>query len=78
MVTAVSIDKKSAKMTKKLIFSYPIFEAFEFNIGINKAKVIPIFKHVVNMNVNPTLSLLFCLTKSKIEIIIRELNEKKT
>jgi|UPI0004AD29FC hypothetical protein len=77
MVTTVSIDKKSAKTTKKLNFSNPISEDLEFNMGIKRNKVIPIFKHVVNMNVNPTLSLLFCFTKSKIETIIIELNEKK-
>jgi hypothetical protein len=77
MVTTVSIDKKSAKMMKKLIFSYPIVEAFAFNIGTQTAKVIPIFKQVVNKNAYPTMSLLFCFTKSKIATIIIELNEKK-
>lgn len=76
MVTAVSIDKKSAKTTKKLIFSYPILEAFEFNIGTKRAKEIPIFKQVVNKNVNPTISMLFCFIKSKMETIIMELIEK--
>ena len=76
MVTTVSSDKKSAKMMKKLIFSYPIVEAFEFNIGTKTAKVIPIFRQVINKKANPTLSLLFCFTKSKIATIIVELSEK--
>ena len=77
MVTAVSMVKKMAKTIKKLIFSYPIFEIFEFNIGIKRAKEIPIFKHVTNKKVKPTLSILLCFTNSNNKIIINEQAKKK-
>jgi hypothetical protein len=77
MVTTVSIVKKIAKTIKKLIFSYPIFEILEFNIGIKRAKEIPIFKHVANKKVNPTLSMFFCFTNSSNKIIIIEQVKKK-
>jgi len=77
MVTTVSVNKKNEKMIKKLIFSNPIVEVLEFNIGIKIVKDAPIFMQVINMNVNPTLSLLFCFIKSKRDTINKELIVKK-
>ena len=77
MVTTVSIVKKIAKTIKKLIFSYPIFEILEFNIGIKRANDIPIFKHVANNNENPTLLMFFCFTNSNNIIITNEQAKKK-
>lgn len=77
MATTVSINKKMAKTIKKLIFSYPIFEIFEFKIGIKSENEIPILKQVANKKVNPTLSMLLCFTKSNNKIITNEQAKKK-
>ena len=77
MVMVVSIVKKMANTIKKLIFSYPIFEIVEFNIGIKSANEIPIFKQVANKKVKPTLSILLCFTNSNNKIITNEQAKKK-
>jgi hypothetical protein len=77
MVTIVSIIKNKAKITKKFIFSKPIFGFPEFRIGFKSTKDIPIFKQVVNKKVFPTLSILFSFTRIKIKIIKSEQIMKK-
>jgi hypothetical protein len=77
MVTTVSIIKNKAKITKKFIFSNPIFGFPEFRIGFKSVKDIAIFKQVINKKVFPTLSMLFSFIRIKIKIIVKEQNKKK-
>jgi hypothetical protein len=77
MVTTVSIIKNNAKITKKFIFSNPIFGFPEFRIGFKSTNDIPIFKQVIIKKVFPTLSMLFSFTNIKIKIIKSEQTKKK-
>jgi hypothetical protein len=77
MVTTVSIIKNKAKITKKFIFSKPIFGFPEFRIGFKSTNDIPIFKQVINKKVFPTLSMLLSFTRIKIKTIISEQTKKK-
>jgi hypothetical protein len=77
MDTTVSIIKNKAKITKKFIFSKPMFGFPEFRIGFKSKNDIPIFKQVINKKVFPTLSILFSFTRVKIKIIKSEQIKKK-
>ena len=77
MVTTVSMTKNNAKITKKFIFSNPIFGFPEFRIGFKSKKDIPILKQVINKKVFPTLSMLLSFTRVKIKIIKSEQPKKK-